>query len=653
MDRVSRRWICWCIALGIVLVANASAQTQNGEWRSYNGDPGSTKYSPLDQINSANVKNLRIAWRRPAVDPLLSGKDPQLQVPNNFRATPLMVGGVLYSPNGVGLVEAFHPATGKTIWIQEPPPGPEGLRGNSTRGLAYWRDGADERIFVQRAETLIALNAKTGQPYPDFGVGGAVNLRFGPDNKTAFSWSGAPQVCRDVVIVGASMSDSPPRKEAAPGDVRGYDVRTGRLRWTFHVVPRAGEVGADTWKDNSWQYTGHANLWSLISADEALGYAYLPLTSPTSDMYGGHRPGDNLFSDSLVCVECQTGKRVWHYQLVHHDLWDYDLPSAPILADITVNGRSIRSVVQLTKQAFAFVFDRVTGRPVWPIEERAVPQSRTPGEQTSPTQPFPSRPPPFDRQGITVDDLIDFTPELRAAAVDIVKQYVIGPMFTPPSIKGNGPTDTKGTIQMPGSVGGADWQGGAFDPDTGLLYVQSIAGPFVADIIPGNPNETNLRFTRGTREYPPAPLGLPLVKPPYGRVTAIDLNRGEIAWMVPNGDGPRDHPLLKPLNLPPLGNPGRSAPLATKTLLFLGEGDPIMASPERTPKSMPLSLAPGAGGRKFRAFDKGTGRVLWETEFPAGTTGAPMTYMFEGKQYVIVAIGSREHAAEFVALSLP
>jgi len=653
MDRVSRRWICWCIALGMVLVANASAQTQNGEWRSYNGDPGSTKYSPLDQINGANVKNLRIAWRRPAVDPLLSGKDPQLQVPNNFRATPLMVGGVLYSPNGVGLVEAFHPATGKTIWIQEPPPGPEGLRGNSTRGLAYWRDGADERIFVQRGETLIALNAKTGQPYPNFGVGGAVNLRLGPDNKTAYSWSGAPQVCRDVVIVGASMSDSPPRKEAAPGDVRAYDVRTGRLRWTFHVVPRAGEVGADTWKDNSWQYTGHANLWSLISADEALGYAYLPLTSPTSDMYGGHRPGDNLFSDSLVCVECQTGKRVWHYQLVHHDLWDYDLPSAPILADITVNGRSIKSVVQLTKQAFAFVFDRVTGRPVWPIEERAVPQSRTPGEQTSPTQPFPSRPPPFDRQGITVDDLIDFTPELRAAAVDIVKQYVIGPMFTPPSIKGNGPTDTKGTIQMPGSVGGADWQGGAFDPDTGLLYVQSIAGPFVADIIPGNPNETNLRFTRGTREYPPAPLGLPLVKPPYGRVTAIDLNRGEIAWMVPNGDGPRDHPLLKPLNLPPLGNPGRSAPLATKTLLFLGEGDPIMASPERTPKSMPLSLAPGAGGRTFRAFDKGTGRVLWETEFPAGTTGAPMTYMFEGKQYVIVAIGSREHAAEFVALSLP
>jgi quinoprotein glucose dehydrogenase len=645
-----------CVTMGLAtslcLVGAAAAQTENGEWRSYGGDQGSTKYAPLDQINRTNVKNLRIAWRRPAVDPLLSGKDPKLQVPNNFRATPLMIGGVLYSPNGVGLVEAFDPGTGKTIWIQEPGQGPDALRGTSTRGVAHWRDGGDERIFVQRGEMLIALNAKSGQPYPTFGVNGAVNLHLGSD-KEPYSWSGAPRVCRDVVIVGASMSDSPPRKEGTPGDVRGYDVRTGQLRWAFHVVPRAGEFGVDTWKDNSWQYTGHANLWSLISVDEQLGYAYLPLTSPTSDMYGGHRLGDNLFSDTLVSIECQTGKRVWHYQLVRHDLWDYDLPAAPILADITVDGRQIRSVVQLTKQAFAFVFDRVTGQPVWPIEDRPVPQSKTPGEQTAATQPFPTKPPAFDRQGVTIDDLIDFTPALRAAALDIVKQYVIGPMFTPPSIKGPGPNDTKGTIQLPGSVGGADWQGGAFDPDTGLLYVQSITGPFVADIIPGDPAKTNLTFTRGTREYPPAPLGLPLLKPPYGRITAIDLNKGTTAWMVPNGDGPRDHPLLKPLNLPPLGNPGRSAPLATKTLLFVGEGDPIMATPERTPKGMPLSLAPGAGGRKFRAYDKATGQVLWETELSAGTTGAPMTYMFGGKQYVVVAIGSREHAAEYVALSLP
>jgi quinoprotein glucose dehydrogenase len=448
------------------------------------------------------------------------------------------------------------------------------------------------------------------------------------------------------------MTDSPARKEATPGDVRAYDVRSGKLRWTFHVIPRAGEFGVDTWKENSWQYTGHANLWSLISADEELGYAYLPLTSPTSDMYGGHRKGDNLFSDSLVCVRCATGQRVWHYQLVHHDLWDYDLPAAPILADIKVDSRNIKSVVQVTKQGFTFVFDRVTGNPVWPIEERPVPPSKTPGEEASPTQPFPTKPPPFERQGITSDDLIDFTPELKAAALDIVKHYVIGPVFTPPSIKGAGPNDTKGTIQLPGSVGGADWQGAAFDPETGILYIESITGPFVADLLPGDPNKTNLAWTRGTREYPPSPLGLPLLKPPYGRITAIDLNKGEHVWMVPNGDGPRNHPLLKPLNLPPLGHPGRSAPLLTKTLLFVGEGDPIMADPTRVPSGMPLSLAPGAGGRKFRAYDKATGKVLWETDLPAGTTGAPISYMSGGKQYIVVAVGARDHLAEYIAFSL-
>jgi len=644
----------WLIATVVCALVTTTVRTQNGEWRSYSGDPGSRKYSPLDQITKENVTLLTIAWRRPAVDPQLLARDPELKFQNNFRATPLMVNGVLYSPNGVGLVEAFHPGTGRTIWIQELPPGGGALRGgDSTRGVVYWRDGANERIFVQRGEALMALNVKTGQPYRAFGDNGVVNLGFPAETKTRYYWTGAPQLCRDVVIVGGSMTDSPQNKEAPPGDVRAYDVRTGKLRWTFHVIPRAGEFGVDTWKNDSWKYTGHANLWSLISADEALGYAYLPLSSATSDMYGGHRPGDNLFANSLVAVRCETGERVWHHQLVHHDLWDFDLPAAPILADITVDGRRIQTVVQVTKQAFAFVFDRATGQPVWPIEERPVPQSKTPGEYTSPTQPFPTKPPAFDRQGVTVDDLIDFTPELRAAALDIVKNYAIGPMFTPPSIKGNGPQDTKGTMQLPGSVGGADWQGAAFDPETGMLYIPSITGPFVADIIKGNEKETNLTYTRGTREYPRAPLGLPLLKPPYGRITAIDLDKGEIAWMVPNGDGPRDHPLLKGLNLPPLGHPGRSAPLVTRTLLFVGEGDPIMAAPARVPEGMPLSLAPGAGGRKFRAYDKATGTVLWETELPAGTTGAVMSYMFEGKQYIVVAVGSREHPAEYVALSLP
>ncbi len=633
-------------------LATSLVHSQSGEWRSYSGDPGSRKYSPLDQITKENVRNLKIAWRRPAVDPQLRSRDPELKFQNNFRATPLMVNGVLYSPNGIGLVEAFNPGTGQTVWVQELPPGVVLRGGDSTRGVAYWRDGASERIFVQRGEALMALNLRTGQPYRDFGNDGVVNLGFPPETKTGYYWTGAPQICRDVVIVGGSMTDSPENKSAPPGDVRAYDVRSGRLRWTFHVIPRAGEFGVDTWKNDSWKYTGHANLWSLISADEELGFAYLPLTSATSDMFGGHRVGDNLFANTLVAVRCQTGERVWHHQLVHHDLWDFDLPAAPILADIRVDGKPIKAVVQVTKQAFAFVFDRVTGQPVWPIEERPVPQSTTPGEQTSPTQPFPSKPPAFDRQGVTIDDLIDFTPELRAAAIEIVKNYQIGPMFTPPSIRANG-SPTKGTIQLPGSVGGADWQGAAFDPDTGMLYVPSITGPFVADIIEGNAESTDLAFTKGTREYPPAVMGLPLLKPPYGRITAIDLNQGEILWTVANGDGPRDHPLLKHLNLPPLGHPGRSAPLLTKTLLFVGEGDPIMAAPARVPTGMPLAIAPGAGGRKFRAYDKATGQVVWETEFAAGTTGAAMTYVYQGKQYIIVAVGSRDHPAEFIALSLP
>jgi quinoprotein glucose dehydrogenase len=636
---------CVLVAAGVTVVS-----AQNTEWRSYSSDPGSTKYVAIDQIDASNVARLRIAWRRPAVDPQLKALDPAMTSPNNFRATPLMIGGVLYSPNGVGLVEAFDPATGKTLWVQQPAEGAAGLRGDSTRGLGYWRSADEQRLFVQRGERLTALDLKTGRAYKDFGEGGSVNLRLGAE---PYGWTGAPRVCRDVVVVGSSMSDSPPNKEGTSGDVRAYDVRSGRLRWTFHVVPRAGEFGVDTWKNDSWKYTGHSNLWSLISADEQLGYAYLPLSSPTSDMYGGHRPGNNLFSDSLVAVNCLTGERVWHYQLVHHDLWDYDLPAAPVLTDITVDGRRIQAVVQVTKQGFAFVFDRVNGQPMWPIEERPVPQSTTPGEQTSPTQPFPTKPPAFERQGVTVDDLIDFTPELRAAALEIAKRYVIGPMFTPPSIKGPGPNDTKGTVQLPGSVGGADWQGAAFDPQTGLLYVPSITGPFVADIVPGDPKNTNLTYTRGTREYPAAPMGLPLLKPPYGRITAIDLNKGEIAWSVPNGGGPRDHPLLKPLNLPPLGNPGRSAPLVTRTLLFVGEGDPIMAAAARVPPGMPLSLAPGAGDRKFRAYDKATGRVVWEMDLPAGTTGAPMTYLFNGKQYIVLAVGSREHGAEYIALSLP
>ena len=643
------------------VVAWAQQGARGGEWARYGADAGTTKYAPLDQVDKQNVSRLRIAWQRPAVDPSITTRVPDLTYSGNFRATPVMIGGVLYSPNGVGLVEAFHPGTGKTLWVQEPfaDQGPAGFRGTSARGVVPWADGSDRRLFVVRGEYLIALDVATGKPVTAFGDGGRVDLKpgLGPRGR-GYVWTGVPQVCRDVVIVGigtgGSMSDRATQRQGVPGVVQAFDVRTGKPRWQFNPIPRPGEIGSETWEEDSWSYSGDANLWSLISADEEEGLAYLPMTSPTSDMYGGHRLGNNLFSNTLVCVRCATGQRVWHYQIVHHDLWDYDLPAAPILANIRVDGKPIKAVVQLTKQAFAYVFDRLTGQPVWPIEERPVPSSDVPGERTSPTQPFPTKPPAFDRQGLTVDDLIDFTPELRAEAIALLKNYRVGPLFTPPSVRGEGPDGHRGTIQLPGSVGGADWQSGAFDPETGVLYVQSITTPFTADIVKPS-GKSDLNYVSGTRAWTPGPQGLPLFKPPYGRITALDLNKGELLWMTPNGDGPRDHPLLKPLNLPPLGSPGRSSPLVTRTLVFLGEGDPVMAAlGSRLRPEMPRTIAPGWGGKKFRAFDKATGAVLWETELPSGVTGAPMTYMFEGKQYIVAAIGNtEEERAGFVALSLP
>jgi glucose dehydrogenase len=652
-----KRTVGAAIVAGLALPLAAQHGAPGGEWRSHGGDPASTKYAPLDQITKANVSQLRIAWRRPAVDPSLVRDMPTFSFSRDFRATPLMVDGVLYSSNGVGLVEAFNPGTGATLWVQQPfSDEPErGVRGNSTRGIAYWSADNDRRLFVIRGEFLIALDPGTGRSIAAWGDAGRVNLRrgLGPRAST-YSSSSGPQVCGDVVMAGANMTDAPQTKVQPPGDVQAFDVRTGKPRWAFHVIPQAGETGNETWEKDSWAYSGQANLWSLISVDEELGLAYFPLTSATNDMYGGHRLGNNLFANTLVCVRCATGQRVWHYQIVHHDLWDYDLPAAPVLADITVDGRRIKAVVQVTKQAFAFVFDRSNGQPVWPIEERPVPASDTPGERTSPTQPFPTKPPPFDRQGVTVDDLIDFTPALRAEALTLIKQYRIGPLFTPPSIRGDGPDATKGTVQLPGSVGGADWQGAAFDPDTGMLYVVSITGPFVADLVKGDPKRTDLDYVPGLRAYPPGPQGLPLLKPPYGRITAIDLTKGDIAWVTPNGDGPRDHPLLKGLNLPALGNPGRGGLLVTKTLLFVGEGDPVMVrAGSRLRPEMPRSIAPGAGGTKFRALDKATGAVLWETAFTAGTTGAPMTFMHAGKQYIVVAIGGVDADPEYIALALP
>ena len=643
------------LALWILAAPAAFAQygAVDGEWRSFAGDIGSTKYSGLDQIDADNVDALRIAWRRPSVDPSYLEMDPNLRFSSQSTAAPLMIDGVGYVPNGIGLVEAFDAATGATRWLQRPFGGADDLRGTGTRGVAYWTDGTEGRIISQRGEYLYALDPDTGEAVTGFGEDGRVHLTIGLEEGARYRWGGAPTVIRDVIVVGQSMSDTFETKEAIRGDVRAFDVRTGALKWVFHTVPQAGEFGTDSWEDDAWQFSGHAPVWSLFSADEELGYVYMPVTSPTSDMYGGHRGGDNLFGQSIVCVDATTGERVWHFQTVHHGLWDYDPPAAPILMDITVDGRPIKAVGQLTKQAFLFVFDRATGEPVWPIEERPVPQSMTPGEITSATQPFPTKPPAFDRQGATVDNLIDFTPELRAEAIAIAEGYVTGPLFTPPSVAGDGPDSTKGTIQLPGSQGGADVQGAAFDPETGYLYIPSITSPFVADVIEGNPDRTNLAFVKGGRQWIGGPRGLPLFKPPYGRITAIDMNRGEIAWMTPTGDGPRNHPAIRHLNLGPLGVPGRPAPLLTKTLLFIGQGATNLPGGARVPDGMPPEIVTNYGGRLFRAYDKATGAVVWETELPAGALAPPVTYMAGGKQYILVAPGDVNAPAETLAFALP
>lgn len=641
--------------LGGIATLQAQRGTQGGDWPAQAGDKGATRYSPIDQINKDTVKRLNVAWRRPAVAPEFLAQHPDAKYGTPFQSTPIMVDGVLYAEDGVGLVEAFDPGTGKTLWVQELPAQAEGAftAQQAARGVAYSRTGSDERILSVFGHYLIATDPKTGKMIRGFGDGGKVDLGVfaeAPDpeapRKAAFKpemyrWRSAPIVVRDTVVVGSAIS--------RPGDVRGYDVRTGKHKWTFHVIPGPGEFGNDTWLDGSWKgiQAGEADVWTMMSGDEDLGLVYLPTSNATNNMFGGHRPGANLFSSSIVAVRAETGERVWHFQTVHHDMFDYDNPTPPILVDITVDGRPIKALVQLTKQAFAYVLDRTNGKPVWPIEERPVPQTTVPGEHTSPTQPFPTKPAPYDRQGLTPDDVIDFTPELNAEGLAIAKEYVIGPLFNPPIVGGVGPNaDKKGSFQLPGQVGGTNFGGGAFDPETGILYVPSRTGGFTVSLAPGSPDKTPQKY-RGTYKAVAGPRGLPLTKPPYGRITAINMNTGAHLWMVPNGEGPREHPALKDLHLPRLGDPGHAMAIVTKSLLFVSEGDPIMTF---TP---PGGGGPADGSKKFRAYDKATGAVLWETTFPAGTNGSIMTYMHKGKQYVVAPIGSKTHPGEWVALSLP
>jgi quinoprotein glucose dehydrogenase len=616
---------------------------RTGEWRYYGSDAASTKYSPLDQIDAANVSKLHIVWTWKAQN---FGRQAEF----NWEATPLMVGGRLFATAGTRRdAVAIDAATGETLWMYRLDEGARGetVARRNNRGVAYWSDGSDERILlISPGYQLVALDARTGRPLPGFGKDGIVDLWEGLDRAVVkpgeIGASSPAIVVRDVVVVGAALQAgiAPPSKKNVPGYIRGYDVRTGKRLWTFHTIAQPGEFGHETWENGSWEYTGNTGAWGPLSADEELGYVYVPVETPTGDFYGGHRLGNNLFGESLVCLDARTGRRVWHFQLVHHGVWDWDLPTAPTLLDITVEGRRIKAVAQITKQGWVYVFDRVTGKPVWPIEERPVPQSDVPGERTSPTQPFPSKPAAFDRQGFTVDDLIDLTPELKAEAMQIAAKYRLGPMFTPPSIAGAG--GKLGTITLPSPTGGANWQGGAADPETGMLYVSSVT--YAAPVsLSRDPRRTDMDYLGRYGLQNIGPQGLPLVKPPWGRITAIDLNSGEHIWMVPNGSTPefvKRHPALKGIDVSQTGNPEHAPILATKTLLFTADGGGMYAMP------------PGSGGPMFRALDKRTGKVVHEMKLPANVTGVPMTYMLNGVQYLVMATGAPGIPAELVAMTV-
>ncbi|MDP2128618.1 MAG: PQQ-binding-like beta-propeller repeat protein [Pseudohongiella sp.] len=613
-----------------------------GEWHTWGGDQGFTRYTALDQIDAGNVAQLQLAWRWQAL-PLGSRPD------SNLKATPLMVDGVLYVPSGQHQVVAIDPATGRQIWRFDPDPPTVAERGLGlgSRSLAIWQSGAETRLFHNTLDgRLISIDPVTGKADPAFGNNGTVLLREGlyPDGSDAESVgsSSPPAVVGDVVVAQVVGTITAPNKEATPGHIRGYDVRTGEMLWRFNTIPQPGEYGHNSWEGDSWQYTGNTGVWSMMSVDTETGYIYLPVEAGSNDFYGGQRHGDNLFSQSLVCLDGRTGELVWYFQLTHHGLWDYDPPSAPILGDITVNGERIKTVTQLTKQGMSFVFDRISGEPVWRIEERSVPQSEVPGEQTSATQPFPVLPPPYLTQGYHEEDLIDFTPELRMEALAIAAQYVRGPLYTPPTpVREDG---TQGTWVNPGYQGGANWNGAAFDPETGFMYVPLRNAPMVAALQDADPARTNWNYLRAPSIFIQGPRGLPIMRPPWSLVTATDMNQARHIWsrsIGPASDYIREHPDLQGLNLDfdNMGHPMiRPSPLLTPELLFLAEAGHLSGDP---------------GGPMFRAYNKHTGEVIAEIELPSKASGAPMSYFYDGHQYIVIAVATAEHPAELVALALP
>ena len=611
------------------------------DWANYGNDPGHSKYAPLDQINRDTIDNLQLAWIWDSVDNQAVLERPQF-VPAGFKATPITRDGVLYVSTPLGHIAALDAKTGEEKWVFNTYTWEHGRPANNGfnhRGVTYWEkttpNGKEPRIIMSTANAFLwSIDAVTGEPDPTFGSNGKVDLTLGLGraiNRSMIAHSAAVPIVGDTVVLGSVVYDQPmfddvPAKltDLPPGHVRGFDLNTGEQKWIFHTIPQEGEVGNDTWEDDSWKVTGATNIWTMLSADPELGYVYLPIGNPGNDWYGGQRLGDNLFGTSIVALDVETGERVWHYQIVHHELWDYDPPAAPTLVDITVNGREIKALAQVSKQAFIYVLDRVTGEPVWPIEERAVPLSTVPGERVSPTQPFPTRPAPFDLQGISEDTLIDFTAELRSEALEIIEQFDYGMLYTPPSLRG--------TINLPGWTGGAEWSGAAFDPETSMYFIPSVTSPIVVQVVEQDPAVTEFRYIRDGLRNVNGPQGLPLTKPPYGRISALDLDTGEYQWVRANAQGIRQQIIDMGIADPgPVGVVNVAPLLVTKSLLFqaINDGIPVL-----------------------RAMDKTTGETIADFDLPAIPQGAPMTYMIDGKQYISIASGGGSDA-KLITLSLP
>jgi quinoprotein glucose dehydrogenase len=637
--------------LASLLGAQASnAQTAQGEWPTYGGDLGHTRYAPLEQINASNFGSLEIAWRYSVAN---LGPTPETR----FQSTPLVVDGVLYTTGGSRrAVTALDAATGEQLWVyslNEGERGAEAPRRLSGRGLAFWQRGDDKRVvYVTPGYRLVALDAATGRPIESFGEGGIVDLYDTLDqgddwDATQIGTHSPPTIASNVIIVPAAHTPLAPPDQAknVAGYIRGFDVVTGKHLWTFHTVPRRGEPGYETWLNGSAETGGgNAGVWATISADEELGLAYLPVESPYGDMYGGLRPGANLYGESIVAVEIRTGKYRWHFQTSHHPLWDYDLPTAPILVDAVKDGRTVKALAQATKQGLLFVLNRETGEPIWPIPEVAVPQGNVPGEWYSPTQPIPTI--RYGHQGVAKEDLIDFTPALRAEAERIVAEHQIGPIYTPAV-----PYNPNGPISTLMVMGGSNWPGGSFDPDTKMLYVtasvavnsMTICRYAEGSVMPhGVCTGRDAGAFGGLRNI--SVQGLPLLKPPYGTIAAIDLARGAVAWEIPNGETPenvKNHPALAGVTLARTGRAGQPpGALATKTLL-------IAAEPGYGP------TPDGKRGSMLRAYDKRLGSELAALQLPAPQSGSPMTYMVGDRQYLVIAVSANDYPGELLAYALP